>query len=160
MTDQLRFRMPNEPGKLRPSGQRAAVAHGLASRRFFVRRSPNEPYFMWRAADSSFTAFSLSDPYANSNALADALAETTELFNINGQLMWLDQKRLVPATMNTLHELIPQHIAIKQLRNTGTHAEPSWISEFVPYIPDPRIVRDLFGGERREGGLLPRVTKI
>jgi len=33
---------------------------------------------MWRAADASFTAFSLSDPYANSNALADALAENVE----------------------------------------------------------------------------------
>ena len=75
MTNQLRI--PNEPGKPRPSAQRA-LADGLAARRFFVRRTPNEPYQMWRAADASFTAFSLSDPYANSNALADALAENVE----------------------------------------------------------------------------------
>ena len=62
--------------------------------------------------------------------------------------------------MNTLHEIIPQHVALKQLVNRGTETEPSWAVQFVPYTPDPRIVRDLFGGERREGGLLPRVTKI
>src|SRR5215831_3212692 len=148
-----------------PSSGRSVLAPekavGIADRRFFVRRSPNEPYQMWRASDSSFAAFSLSDPYANANLLSDALAETAELFNVNGQLMWLDNRgQLVLATMNVLHDLIPQHVALKQLRNTGTDAEPRWVAEYVPYIPDPRIVRDLFSGERREGGLLPRVTKI
>jgi len=158
MTNQLRI--PNEPGKPRPSGQRA-VASGLADRRFYVRRNKDEPFTMWRAADASFAAFSLSDPYANSNALADALAETVELFNLNNQLMWLSQEgQLIPATMNILHELIPQHVALKQLVNRGTESEPNWQVVYTPYIPDPRIVRDLFGGERREGGLLPRVTKI
>src|SRR5262249_27399468 len=53
--------------------------------------------------------------------------------------------------------------SISQQKNSltgGTQNEPSWGVEFVPYVPDPRTVRDLFSNERREGGLLPRLTNV
>ena len=122
--------------------------------------SPNEPYVMCRAPDASFAAMSLTDIYATTNSLADALAENVDLFNQNGNPILLTQGQLVPVTINVLHEIIPRHIATKELINRGTQNEPTWVVEYIPYVPDPRTVRDLFSNERREGGLLPRLTNV
>jgi len=132
----------------------------LNGRRLCARRSPSDPYVMCRAPDASFAAMSLTDVYATSNCLADAVAEYTDIFNQNGNPVWLRQGQLVPVTINILHEIIPQHIALKELVNRGTETNPSWVVEYVPYVPDPRTVRDLFSNERREGGLLPRLTNV
>jgi len=128
----------------------------LGGRRLCARHSPDAPYVMTRSPDASFAAMSLTDIYATTNSLADALAENVDLFNLDGSPVWLNKGQLVPMTMNVLHEIIPQHIATKELVNRGTE----WVVEYVPYVPDPRTVRDLFSNERREGGLLPRLTKI
>src|SRR5262249_39004044 len=128
--------------------------------RLFARRSPEGPYIMCRSPDASFAAMSLTDVYANANELADAVAEFADIFNQGGNPVWLRQGQLIPVTMNTLHEIIPQHIATKELVNRGTEANPNWVAEYVPFVPDARLVRDLFANERREGGLLPRLTKV
>jgi len=80
--------------------------------------------------------------------------------NLNGELVWLDQGKLVPVTMNAIHQIISQHIATKELVNKGSRENPAWTTEYLPYTPDPRTVRDLFGTERREGSLLARATKV
>jgi len=131
----------------------------LGGRRLCARRSPNDPYIMCRAPDASFAAMSLTDVFASVNALSDALAENADLFNLNGELVWLNQGKLTPVNMNTIHHIVPQHIATKELVNKGTRENPAWTVEYVPFIPDQRLVRDLFGTERREGSLLARVTK-
>jgi hypothetical protein len=84
----------------------------------------------------------------------------SELFNLNGNLMRLNQGQIVPVTINDLLEIIHQHIAIKELVNRGTESKPNFVVEYIPYMPDPKTARALFASERREGGLLPRVTKI
>jgi len=132
----------------------------LGGRRLCARRSPNDPYIMWRGADASFAAFSLSDPFAAANSLADCLAECVDLVNLNGNPVWVNQGRLVPVTMNTLHEIVPQYIATKELVNRGTESAPNWALVYIPFVPDSRLVRDLFSSERREGALLPRLTKV
>jgi len=131
----------------------------LGGRRLCARRSPNDPYQMCRAPDASFAAMSLTDIYATTNALADALAEYADLFNLNGELVWLDQERLAPVTLNAIYPIIARHIATKELVNKGTKENPAWATEYLPYTPDPRTARDLFSTERREGSLLARVTK-
>jgi len=141
-------------------GQQHAMNDRLGGRRLCARRSPNDPYVMCRAPDGSFAAMSLTDVFANANSLADALAENVDLFNQNGNPVWLKPGQIVPVTINTLHEIIPQHIALKELTNRGTKTNPNWVVEYVPYVPDPRTVRDLFSNERREGALLPRLTKV
>src|SRR5262245_34907296 len=132
----------------------------LGGRRLCARRSPNDPYVMCRAPDASFAAMSLTDVYATTNALADALAENVDLFNQNGIPVLVREGQIVPVGMNTLHEIIPQHIAFKELTNRGTDTNPNWVVEYMPYVPDSRIVRDLCSNERREGGLLPRLTRV
>jgi len=128
----------------------------LGGRRLCARHSPDAPYVMTRSPDASFAAMSLTDIYSNTNSLADALAEHVDLFNLNGSPVLVRGGQIIPLTLNLLHEIIPQHIATKELVNRGTE----WVAEYVPYVPDPRTVRDLFSNERREGGLLPRLTKV
>jgi hypothetical protein len=115
---------------------------------------------MCRAPDASFAAMSLTDIYATTNSLADALAENVDLFNQNGNPILVRDGQIILVTINILHEIIPQHIAFKELINHSTETNPNWVVEYIPYVPDPRTVRDLFSNERREGGLLPRLTKI
>jgi hypothetical protein len=92
--------------------------------------------------------------------LADAVAETAEIYNRNGQLVWLTGGQLVPLSRDALREIITQHVAIKQLVNNGSAAEPTWTSAFVPLIPDEKILRTLLNADKREGGLRERVTKV
>src|SRR5262245_24481935 len=86
--------------------------------------------------------------------------KTVDLFNQNGIAVWFNEGKIVQVTMNLLHEIITRHIAFKELVNRGTETNPDWVVECVPYVPDSRTVRDLFSNERREGGLLPRLTKV
>jgi hypothetical protein len=132
----------------------------LGGRRLCARRSPDAPYVMARSPDASFAAMSLTDIYATTNSLADALAENVDLFNLDGSPILVRGGQIIPVTLNTLHEIIPQFIATKELVNRGTETNPNWIVDYVPYAPDPRTLRDLFANERREGGLLPRLTKV
>ena len=113
----------------------------LAGRRLCARRSPNDPYQMVRAPDASFATLSLTDVFAAANSLADAPAEYVDLFNQNGNPVWLKQGQVIPITMNTLHEIIPQHIALKELTNRGTETNPNWVVEYVPFVPEPLLQR-------------------
>jgi len=124
--------------------------------RLAARHSPADPYVILRSPASPF---GLSDPYASINLLADAIAEYTDLFSFNGILVQLSKGKLIPVTTEVLHEIIPQHIAVKQLRNSGTNIEPHWVVEFVPYTPDATTTRNLLGRDHREGSLLARATK-
>src|SRR5262249_23417564 len=124
----------------------------LGGRRLCARRSSSDPYVMTRSPDASFAAMSFRDIYSTANSPADPLAENVDLFNQDGNPLWLKQGQLVPVTMNVLHEIIPQHIALKELTNRGTATNPNWVVEYVPLVPDSRLVRDLFANERREGG--------
>jgi len=141
-------------------GQQHAMNDRLGGRRLCARRSLDGPYVMWRGADASFVAFSLGDPFAAANSLADCLAECVDLVNLNGSPVWVKEGQLVPVTASILHELVPQYVATRELVNLGTEQNPNWVLEYLPFRPDPRLARDLFANERREGGLLPRLTRV
>jgi uncharacterized protein (DUF2461 family) len=134
----------------------------LNGRRLFARRNPNEPYAMWRAPDSTLAAFGggIRDPFAHFNTVSDAIAETAEIVNVNDQLLWLVDGRPHVVTGAVLTEISTRHLALKRLINRGTENEPNLVAEFVPYTPNHYTIRALLSGERREGGLLPRVTKV
>ena len=134
----------------------------LNGRRLFVRRNPNEPYTMWRAPDSTLAAFGggTRDPFAHVNTVSDAIAETAEVVAANDQLLWIVDGKPVPVTGAVLTKISTQHLATKTLKNHGTADEPNLVAEFVPYTPNHYTVRALLSGERREGGLLARVTKV
>jgi len=134
----------------------------LNGRRLFVRRDPNGPYQMWRAPDSTLAAFGggIRDPFAHFNTVSDAIAETAEIVNVNEQLLWLADGKPIPVTGKVLLDLSAHHLATKRLVNRGTENEPNLVAEFVPYTPNHHTIRALLSGERREGGLLPRVTRV
>ena len=134
----------------------------LNGRRLFVRRNPNEPYAMWRAPDSTLAAFGggIRDPFAHFNTVSDAIAETAEIVNVNDQLLWLVDGKPFPITGKVVLDISAKHLALKTLKNHGTTDEPNLVAEFVPYLPDHHTIRALLSGERREGGLLPRVTRV
>jgi hypothetical protein len=134
----------------------------LNGRRLFARRDPNGPYQMWRAPDSTLAAFGggIRDPFAHFNTVSDAIAETAEIVNVNDQLLWLVDGRPHVVTGAVLTEISTRHLATKRLTNRGTENEPNLVAEFVPYTPNHYTIRALLSGERREGDLLPRVTKV
>src|SRR5262249_44455724 len=120
----------------------------------------SDPYIMARSPDASFAAMSLTDIYATANTLSAALAENCDLINLNGNPVWVNQGRLVPLTLNLVHELVPRFVATRELVNRGTEQNPNWVLEYIPFQPDPRTIRDLFSNERREGSLLARLTRV
>ena len=132
----------------------------LGGRRLCARRNPGGPYIMCRAPDASFAAMSLTDIYATTNSLADALAENCDLFNLNNELVHITEGKITPVRMNTLPEIIHKHIATRELVNKGSKENPNWTVEYIPLVTDGRTIRDLFSTERREGSLLARVTKV
>jgi hypothetical protein len=132
----------------------------LGGRRLCARRNPGKPYVMCRAPDASFAAMSLTDVYATTNSLADALAEFADLFNLNGELVQIIEGKITPVRMNILPEIIYKHIATRELVNKGSKENPAWTVEYIPFVADGRTVRDLFSTERREGSLLARATRI
>jgi hypothetical protein len=134
----------------------------LNGRRLFVRRDPNGPYQMWRAPDSTLAAFGggIRDPFAHFNTVSDAIAEMAEIVNVNDQLLWLVDGKPLPVTGKVVLDISARHLALKTLKNHGTTDKPNLVTEFVPYLPDHRTIRALLSGERREGGLLPRVTRV
>jgi hypothetical protein len=132
----------------------------LRGRRLCARRTPDDPYTMCRAPDASFAAMSLTDVYATTNSLADALAEFADLFNLNGELVHIAEGKITPVRMGDIAKITSEHIATRELINKGSKENPNWSVEYIPYTPDSRTVRDLFSTERREGSLLARVTKV
>jgi hypothetical protein len=127
----------------------------LDGRRLCVRRNEQSPYEMFRATDSSLSAIAL-DPYCNpfTNTVADALAEFVNLFNQAGALVWVKEGKPVRVTPPVLAEIIPKHLATKQLVTHGDEV----VIEFVPLVLQD--LRPFFTAEKRQGSLLARVTKV
>jgi hypothetical protein len=109
---------------------------------------------MFRATDSSLSAIAL-DPYCDrfTNTVADALAEYVDLFDQAGALIWIKEGKPVRVTPPVLAEIIPKHLATKQLENHGDEA----VIKYAPLVLQD--LRPFFSAERRTGSLLARVTK-
>src|SRR5262249_16555271 len=133
----------------------------LNGKRLCVRRSEKADYEMWRTTDSTLAAVAL-DPYVNAftNTLADALAEVAPLYNVNGALCRLTNGKLTRINPQLLSELIAQHIAVHELVNRGTDADPNWTIEYTPLVLKPQNLTPFFTTEKRQGSLTARVTKV
>jgi hypothetical protein len=98
----------------------------------------------------------------DANRLADAIAEAAaeELFELNGQLVWLNNGRPVPVRMDALREIIARHIASVRLVR---HVDGSWGCEHFSFDfplgrntneePTQQTLIDLIGK------LIPRVAR-
>lgn len=133
----------------------------LNGRRLCVRRTENADYEMWRTTDSTLAPIAL-DPYVDAfaNTLSDALAEVAELYNVNGALCWLTNGKLARVNLQILPQIISQHIATKELENTGTETTPNWAVRYTPFVADQKTLRLLFTADKRTGSLIARVTKV
>lgn len=87
-------------------------------------------------------------------ALADALADTAELFNLAGRtVLWRDGQ-FIPVDGTVLAELMQRYVCMP------------WVAdEKLEYVPIPTtglIIRTLLNdqGTAREGALLPRLPRI
>jgi hypothetical protein len=94
------------------------------------------------------------------NALADAVAESAEIFNQDGRLVWLNAGKLIPVSRIILREIITTHVVTKNLINHGTADEPNWTREYVPFVPHEQALRALLTAEaRKDCSLIARAPK-
>ena len=89
--------------------------------------------------------------------MADAVAATREIFDHNGQLVWLDAGKLIPVSGAVLRGIIGRRVVTQRLVNHGTPAEPNWTCEYSPFVPTDAALRCLLGENPKEGSLLARV---
>jgi hypothetical protein len=75
------------------------------------------------------------DPYEDLNSLADAVADSAEIFNHDGCLVWLNAGALIPVSGTVLREIITKHVVTQRLVNHGTAEEPNWTLVYSPYEP-------------------------
>jgi len=88
------------------------------------------------------------------NSLADAVAETGEIFDHNGQLVWLNEGKLIPVSGAILRRIIGRRVVTRRLVNHGTPAEPNWACEYLPFVPNEMALRMLLTAENRKEGSL------
>jgi hypothetical protein len=133
------------------------LTNHLDGRRLCVRRNEQSPYEMFRATDSCLAAIAL-DPYIDpfTNTVADALSEYADLFDQAGALIWIKEGKSVRVTPPVLAEIIPKHLATKQLENHGDRM----VIKYIPLVIDPQNLRPFFTAEKRTGSLIARVTKV
>jgi hypothetical protein len=78
------------------------------------------------------------DPVADIVQLTDAIAALhLDLWNKNGQLVWLNAGELVPVNADILSRLIQQHILVKHLIDRGGR----WSAEIGPLVPDDATLK-------------------
>ena len=100
------------------------------------------------------------DPYEDLNSLADAIAQTGEVFDHNGQLVWLNAGSLIPVSGAVLRGIIGRRVVTRRLVNHGTPAEPNWVCEYLPFVPNEMALRMLLNAENpKEGSLLARAPR-
>jgi hypothetical protein len=90
------------------------------------------------------------DPYEDLNSLADAIAQTGEVFDHNGQLVWLNAGSLIPVSGAVLRGIIGRRVVTRRLVNHGTPAEPNWVCEYLPFVPPNAALRCLLGENPKE----------
>ena len=86
--------------------------------------------------------------------MADAIAQTGEVFDHNGQLVWLNAGSLIPVSGAVLRGIIGRRVVTRQLVNHGTPAEPNWACEYLPFVPTDAALKCLLNAERRQDGSL------
>jgi hypothetical protein len=93
-------------------------------------------------------------------ALADAVAEVADIFNVNEKLVYPKDGELISIAAPALREIISARIVFKQLVNRGSADKPHWVCEYTPFVPSDPVVRTLLAAEtKREGSLLARAPK-
>jgi hypothetical protein len=75
------------------------------------------------------------DPKEDLNALADAIAQSPNIFILNDRLVWLHNGKLVPLSGNTLPEFIAANVVTLHLTNRATADNPNWQKIYTPFRP-------------------------
>ena len=93
------------------------------------------------------------DIVADADAINGALVDVIELWNVDGGLVWLDEKgELVSVHGQVLRELARTHLVVKNLVTDGTRGR----IELNPVVLDEAIMRVMLQGrEIRHGRELP-----
>jgi hypothetical protein len=89
------------------------------------------------------------------NALADAIAQSPNIFILNSRLVLLHDGKLVPLSAANLAEFIATNIVTVHLTNRGTPDNPNWQKIFTPFLPPSKAaITTLLRAEKREDGSL------
>jgi hypothetical protein len=97
------------------------------------------------------------DPYKDIENLAHAVADTAEIFNVNGALRRVNNAgQLSSVGIDALFEVINTRLATPRLTNRGTADKPNWIVELVPLELPEMILRAVL---KRLPALVPKLSE-
>jgi hypothetical protein len=75
--------------------------------------------------------------------LAACILQAARIFWMNGQLTWITDGKRVPVVRNAVIEICRRFIVTEHPVNRGTEAEPNWVVERRPFVPNELMVRNL-----------------
>jgi hypothetical protein len=96
------------------------------------------------------------DPYQDLSNLADAITQSTQIFNHNGALVWLKEDgKLVPIARDALHQIAAKHVVTQHLVNTNEN----WSCIYSPVQLTETIIRALLTPPQTDRAIIPTVPK-
>jgi hypothetical protein len=75
------------------------------------------------------------NPRDDLNALADAIAQSPDIFSLNGKLVWLKNGQLLTVSATILAEIIATRVVTVHLTNRGTPDQPNWTTALSNHQP-------------------------
>jgi hypothetical protein len=91
------------------------------------------------------------NPRDDLNALADAIAQSPDIFSLNGKLVWLKNGQLLTVSATIFAEIISTHVVTIHLTNRGTPDEPNWTPVLRPFKPPTeKALHLLLRAEKRD----------
>jgi hypothetical protein len=75
--------------------------------------------------------------------LADCILRAAKIFWMDGQLVWITDGRRVPVVRDVVVELCRRFVVTEHPVNHGTEAEPNWVVERRPVVPNELTIRNL-----------------
>jgi hypothetical protein len=99
------------------------------------------------------------NPRDDLNALADATAQSPDIFSLNGKLVWLKNGQLLTVNATILAEIIATRVVTVRLTNRGSAEKPNWVREYHTFTPpSEKALHLLLRAENKDdGSLLARV---
>jgi hypothetical protein len=75
--------------------------------------------------------------------LAACILQAAPIFQMDGQVVWIIDGKRAPVFRDVVYELCRRFIVTARPVNHGTEAEPDWVVEYRPFVPDELMVRNL-----------------